>query len=567
MANDILIRSAEILPNTFNREARTFVATLATAAPIQRRGGFESLDLASMELPASAPILLDHRATVNDTVGRASNIRRDGDTIVADCRISGDPALASLCERIADGTVSGMSIGYAVPRWNESRSATGERTRIALGAVLRHAALVAEPADAGAGIRSLDEPDDRDQRIQLLCRMLDVSRDIEVRALTEQWTDEQIRNHVRGRQHDIHTTRRGLDDPETYHRAAVDGLVARMTNTEAQGPARELQSLSWPELHRRHLRQAGHSVAGLSDVEVITRALSTSDMPIIAGEATNIMIRRTYDAALSAVGVVFGTRDLPDFRPRTEALVDWTTLATGAVGENSEFKTSYVSESGESYFVATRGGITNVSRQLYINGAAALGNLSTAQGRRLAADVSDLMVGYITQNTLAGPDMSDTNPVFETPGGRGNVASLDDTDIGTIINSVLVARAAMPKRVGAGNVMIGQFPRYWIVPTEFEGNAVRALATINPVDSANVNPLTGRLEVIPEPRLTSTTTSYLVCAPAVMDGVVRVNLSGAPGPYTELRWGFEIDAVQFKIRLDIGLGWVEWRSWTRLDHS
>jgi hypothetical protein len=42
---------------------------------------------------------------------------------------------------------------------------------------------------------------------------------------------------------------------------------------------------------------------------------------------------------------------------------------------------------------------------------------------------------------------------------------------------------------------------------------------------------------------------------------------GAPGPATESRWGFEVDAVQFKIRLDIGFGWVEWRSWTRLDHT
>jgi hypothetical protein len=36
---------------------------------------------------------------------------------------------------------------------------------------------------------------------------------------------------------------------------------------------------------------------------------------------------------------------------------------------------------------------------------------------------------------------------------------------------------------------------------------------------------------------------------------------------TESRWGFEVDAVQFKIRLDLALGFVEWRSWTRLDHA
>ena len=61
---------------------------LATATPIARRGGFEVLDLASMALPASTPILLDHRSSVDATVGRAENIRREGDVIVADCRIS-----------------------------------------------------------------------------------------------------------------------------------------------------------------------------------------------------------------------------------------------------------------------------------------------------------------------------------------------------------------------------------------------------------------------------------------------------------------------------------------------
>ncbi len=69
MKNDLVFRSAAIKANTFNKESRTFVAVLATGNPIQRRGGYEVLDLASMQLPASAPILLDHRATVEATVG------------------------------------------------------------------------------------------------------------------------------------------------------------------------------------------------------------------------------------------------------------------------------------------------------------------------------------------------------------------------------------------------------------------------------------------------------------------------------------------------------------------
>jgi hypothetical protein len=200
-----------------------------------------------------------------------------------------------------------------------------------------------------------------------------------------------------------------------------------------------------------------------------------------------------------------------------------------------------------------------------MNGASALGNLSTAQGRRLAADVNDRMVAYITQATGAGATLRDTHPVFYS--GRANIQPIDTTSLDTVIEHALAARALASKRKGAGDVIIGVAPRFWIVPGEFEPIAIRAAAQIAAVEAANVNPLGGRLDVLAEPRLADPAKSYLVAPPALLDGMVRVNLTGAPGPMTESRWGFEVDAVQFKIRLDIGFAFVEWRSWTRLDHS
>ena len=70
-----------------------------------------------------------------------------------------------------------------------------------------------------------------------------------------------------------------------------------------------------PRLHRRHLRHAGQSVSGLSDMEVITRALSTSDLPLLAGDVVGVAIRRTYEAQASPIMALFGTRELPDFQP------------------------------------------------------------------------------------------------------------------------------------------------------------------------------------------------------------------------------------------------------------
>ena len=191
-------------------------------------------------------------------------------------------------------------------------------------------------------------------------------------------------------------------------------------------------------------------------------------------------------------------------------------------------------------------------------------NALVSQGRRLAADVADRAVAYLEQGNGAGPIMSDGETVFHA--SRGNIEELDVTDIDTVINSALAARSAMPKRKGKGNVMIGAFPSIWLVPSEFEPTAIRAVASISATEAGSINPLAGKLKVVAEPRLTEPHASYLVADPSAIDGFIRGSLAGQPGPYTESRWGFEVDAIQFKIRLDLALAFLEWRGWTRLDH-
>jgi hypothetical protein len=356
-----------------------------------------------------------------------------------------------------------------------------------------------------------------------------------------------------------------LDDPQTFRRAAVDSLVCRMSGQEPTGPSRELASLSWPDFHRHVLRNAGQSIAGLSDQEVIIRALSTSDLPLIAGESYNLNMRRVYETSASRSAMLAGARSVADFRRHTEVLNDWTTLGVDKINELGEFKSSFVSEDGEQYSIFTLGGITSISRQVWVNSAGRLGTLSDAMGRRLAADVSDRRVAFLEGIANAGPNMRDGHPVFYA--ARGNIAVLDITSLETMIVSVLDARAAASKRKGQGDVMIGQPPTIWLVPPEFEGTALRAVANVAAVQAANVKPLAGRLQVVSEPRLMATDHSYLACAPSVFDGLVQISMDGAPGVFTESRWGFEVDALQVKARLDIGFGFVEWRSWTRLDHT
>jgi hypothetical protein len=149
---------------------------------------------------------------------------------------------------------------------------------------------------------------------------------------------------------------------------------------------------------------------------------------------------------------------------------------------------------------------------------------------------------------------------------RGNIVDLT-LDGQSEVKQVMSARSAMAKRKGVGNVMIGVYPTHWLVHSDFEDTALRLVASIQASAIADVNPLAGKLQVVVEPRLSNPDASWLVAEPSKMDGAVRVFLQGQEAPFTDSRINFDTDAVQFKIRHPFGLGWLEWRSWTRLDHK
>lgn len=585
MPDTLIRRRAVRRPNTFDREARTFDAVLATGAVV---AGVR-LPMDALEVPENVPVQLDHDTSVRQSVGRVVRTWHEGDALVGTIQLSADPSLSWLAERIADGTITGVSIGFAVTAWARSEGAV----RVVGRARLVELSLVSTPADAAATIRSMTMEDQsvaaetatetttedtraerrsRAREVRTLCRSLGLSSDFADTAIDEDLTDAELharaiaelRNRAPATIRTAHNTDT-RDNPETFRRAATGAMIAHMGGAEPEGLARELAGAGWVGLHREILRAAGHSVAGLSDEEVIRRALTTSDMPLISDPATNQTVRQAYEAAASPTAQLFGSRTIANFNPHHEVLVDWTTLAMNTIGELGEYRASYITEGEETYKLFTIGGKTGVSRQLYINGGAALGNLGRQLGRRLAADVNDRRIAFLTQAIGAGPTMKDGTAVFDAT--RENIETLDTKDLSTVINSALAARAKMPKRKGAGNVMIGATPRFWLVSTGFEPTGIRALASVSATAAGDVNPLAGRLELIAEPRLADDDVSYLVAAPGSFDGAVEARLAGAPGPVTESRWGFDTDAYEVKIRLDLGFGWLDWRSWTRLDHE
>ncbi|MEN5276434.1 hypothetical protein ABE527_05735 [Brucella sp. TWI432] len=591
MSNPVRRYQAQSRPNSYDPETRSFTVVVATNAPVDRGNYDEVLDLQSFGAtgwPETLPLQTDHSSSVRDTVGALTNFRfetlENGVTaLVADGRLSSRADNEALAANLKDGVQSSFSISFSVSKWRDSKDpVTGRKIRTALSGRLIEGSFVVNPADPLSKIRSrpmsqdiqIEEQENRMSAEQwdTVCRAAGVPDAVREALRNSDASDadrtalalaavERNAPPVRTiRQHNDQT----FDNPVVLRDAVISFYDAVNRGEQPNGQAAEVFAQGERALAERLCRNAGIATTGLSDAEVVRRAATTSDFPIIAGGTFNLSMRRELDAASSPVAALFGRDTVSTFNAETRGLADWTSLAIANKLENGQYKHSFIHETGETVSVAIIGGITSKSYELTINAGSRLGNDGTQFGKRMAAEIADRQVAYVQQGDLSGPKMKDGKTVFHA--SRGNI--LDFTLNGqTEVKQVMSARSAMAKRKGVGDVMIGVYPTHWLVHSDFEETALRLVASIQASAIANVNPLAGKLQVVVEPRLLNPDASWLVAEPSKMDGAVRVFLQGQEAPFTDSRINFDTDAVQFKIRHPFGLGWLEWRSWTRLDHK
>lgn len=99
------------------------------------------------------------------------------------------------------------------------------------------------------------------------------------------------------------------------------------------------------------------------------------------------------------------------------------------------------------------------------------------------------------------------------------------------------------------------------MPPELETLAQQLVASITATSVGDVNTFTNTLSVLVDAHLTSPTRWYLSAEPGRPEGLQHAYLDGAAGPQIFTREGFEVDATEFKVRLDFGCGFVDHRAW------
>jgi hypothetical protein len=616
----LITRRAPEAPTSWNAEDRTFEVVFATnAAAVDRydmRGLYrEMLAVEGFTVVDPTPFLDGHKRDSLDAVlGQIVSARTVGGKAIAVVRLSrNNPLALRLGQDLADGLRFGVSCGYTVEDWRETTDPrTGVRTKVAVRWTVREVSVVTIPADRQATTRgaamadpttnpapapaldpaalpSVTSPatvpaqpatETRSANTEITTRAV-INQEIRSIARTlslpQSWVDGQIdrsatadqaraaaleevqRRSAAGTVPTTPTISFGVDytDPTIRIRSAGEALYARINRSHnLSEPARRFSEMSMPDLARDCCRSAGVPISGLSTASIVTRALhSTSDFALILGDTVGRTLRDSYQAVPSALKRLGRQSNASDFRTRHRIQFGGNLLLE-RVNESGEVKSGTLAEAKESYKLETFAKMFGISRQALANDdLGAFADMPRRMGQFAAATEAKLLVDLLTEGSGLGPVMADGKRLFHTDHHNLAVA-------GTVVDvdSVGAARLAMRAQVGLAGELVSVTPRYLVVSPAKETEGERVLAALSPAKVDDVNPFSGKLELVVEPRLTGNRW-YVAAAPAEIDGLEWAYLSGEEGPQVETKAGFEVEGVQIKVRLDFGAGFVDHRSW------
>ncbi|MFS1525634.1 ClpP-like prohead protease/major capsid protein fusion protein [Microbulbifer sp. 2304DJ12-6] len=300
------------------------------------------------------------------------------------------------------------------------------------------------------------------------------------------------------------------------------------------------------EIARLLMQARGVNLAGMDRMAIVAAAFThtSNDFANILGNTANKAMLKGYEEAAEVFPQFTATGNLSDFKIATRTdLGSFPTLTK--VAESAEFKYVTMGERAETAVLATYGKLFSITRQAIINDdLGVFTRIPMKMGRAAVRTVGDLVFGIFLNN----PAMADGKGLFHS--AHNNIASAG----GIHTASIDAARVKMAKQKD-GDAVLNLRPKFLLCDVADEGQARVALESefeVGATDKSNTVPNSVRniASVISDARLHNHNAWYLTADPTQHDTIEVLYLDGQQAPVLEQQNGWNIDGVEFKVRLD-----------------
>lgn len=368
------------------------------------------------------------------------------------------------------------------------------------------------------------------------------------------------------------------DGRDKFRAATVDALILR-SGLEAlrvspgsraifEKPAvgaQDLMGYSLRELARECLRVCNQHSGG-DPREMIGRALTTSDFPLILAAVANKSLEAGWETAEETWRAWCATGSVSDFKIHTAVRASEVS-DLDEVPEDTEYKYGTRSEAQEQYSIATYGKLFSLSRQTIINDdLGALTDIPAAHGESAARKVADLPYAVLTANAAMG----DGNALFIA--AHDNLAAAPFNVPPTIAPIAEAIRAMGLQTDILGLRRLNIRPQYFLAPRTLEGSCEHFFKNGLWADEAvkgtpdeayattRVNPYAGTYFTrVYESRLDADSLTAYYFAAQKGKTVKIFFLNGIQTPYMETKQGWSVDGIEYKVRIDAGAKAVDWK--------
>lgn len=337
-----------------------------------------------------------------------------------------------------------------------------------------------------------------------------------------------------------------LENPDFRRRAMEDGIYARLSGREAEGPARQFAAMRFADM--AGIRNAGFGGGGRFLRSDAGGRLTTSDFPIALGGAGQRLLAERMRAAESGLSQVAAIGRVNDFRTVTE-------IRTGSfpslqqVNESGEIQSGAIDENGESYSVASFARRLDVSFQALTNDDTGAFEAGIRDYALAAAELKARLL-----STALTSKLSDGKVLFHAD--HSNLAA---SGAALAVASLSAGRVAMRQQKALdGATPLGIAPRVLLVPSTLETLAEQLVTEIQAVTFDAVNPFAAKLVVAVEPRLTGTPW-YLFADPALYPAIKFVTLAGFDTPRFEVNDAWDVLGTSFRVHWHCGAAPVDFR--------